>query len=135
MGVTGSLTLSSTEATFFAIDALNSKAKVVSGKNTNTIHILKEAIKKEGPLSLFRGLETAFLGASAYGFMFFSIYHLLKDRYRDQMKDDKAKLFIASSLVTQGISLSLFYPFDMVKVRFQTAHNSYKYKNTFDAFR
>lgn len=134
IGMTGSLTLLSSEMTFYFIDTINMRSKVLN-TNKNCISMFRDIVKYEGILSLTKGIQASFYGAIIYGFTYFYLYKQLKEKYKKYIGDCSAKMFMLTSCATQMIALCVFYPFDMIKVRLQTSNHIFKYKGLNNAFK
>lgn len=133
IGMTGSLTLLASEMTFYFIDTINMRSKVLN-TNKNCFEMFRDIIKYEGVFGLTKGIQASFYGAIIYGFTYFYLYKQLKEKYKKYIGDPNAAMFMLTSCVTQMMALCVFYPFDMIKVRLQTSNHLFKYKGLKDAF-
>ena len=100
------------------------------------LKILNETIKKEGTLALYRGVSVTFFGSIIYGFFYFHFYPLLKMTFHDffERKGALPLLYFASGCISDFLSLIIYYPFETIKVRFQTKHHHYQYDGLMAAF-
>ena len=76
------------------------RAKLIKGKNTNALTLMRGIVRHEGLMGLNRGISAAVIGSSLYGFIYFSLYKSLKDMLREDFKEKKTQLFLISSIVT-----------------------------------
>lgn len=51
---------------------------------------------------------------AVYGFVYFSLYHNFKELFRGHSNQEI--MFFLSSILTQMISLCIYYPLDLIKV-------------------
>ena len=134
IGMTGSLTLLSAEMTFYFIDTINMRSKVLN-TNKNFLSMFRDIVKYEGVRGFTKGIQASFYGSIIYGFTYFYLYKQFKEKYKKYIGDCSAKMFMISSCLTQMLALWVFYPFDMIKVRLQTSNDIFKYKGLKDAFK
>jgi len=68
--------------------------------------------------------------------VFFGTYKALKDILRNYFDGsvDLAICYLIASCATEIITLSVKYPYDLIKCRLQSAHQKFKYRNLPDAF-
>lgn len=146
--------LAGTAATLFqeifmhGLDTLNMRSKVINGPKLYVF----ELIRKEGFVSLMRGIQPVLYGYIFSSFLYFNFYALskmwLRSNYFSNPEEDdsmtnfeKARRLVlitlvvsfASSMVAEIFSLTLYYPFDLIKTRMQANHSYYGYTGTLDA--
>lgn len=126
MGAAGSIVVLLNETTFYLLDTVNCRSKV-DQESISMLKILNETIKKEGTLALYRGISVTFFGSIIYGFFYFHFYPLLKMTFHDFFEKRGALplLYFASGCISDFLSLIIYYPFETIKVRFQTKHHHY----------
>lgn len=83
-----------------------------------------------------RGFSAAFYGGIIYGFAYFSIYKVLKGYFRDYFDNtvDLALVYLLASFTTEVLTLSVKFPYDLIKCRLQSVNYIFKYQNLPHAF-
>ena len=84
-----------------------------------------------------KGFSAAFYGAALYGLVFFGTYKMMKGFFREYFdgKYDLGLCYLLASCVTETISLSVKYPYDLIKCRLQSVNYVFKYQDLPHAFR
>lgn len=84
-----------------------------------------------------KGFSAAFYGAAIYGFAYFSIYKILKGYFKDRFegKVDMAVCYLLASFTTEVLTLSVKFPYDLIKCRLQSVNYIFKYQNLPHAFK
>lgn len=116
----GSITSVVAECAFYAQDTLNMRAKI----KRNHKNMLKRTLQKHGIRKLFAGMSCTFYGALFYGFTYFSIYKTFKDRYRGFFEQHNILpiLYLLAAAAGELLGLFIYYPYEMIKTRFQAAN-------------
>lgn len=85
--------------------------------------------QKEGLIGFGKGFSAAFYGAALYGLVFFGTYKVVKGFFRDYFdgKYDLGFCYLLASCITETISLSVKYPYDLIKCRLQSVNYVFKY--------
>lgn len=96
IGITGSLTLLSSEMTFYFIDTINMRSKVLNS-NKNCISMFRHIVSNEGVSGLTKGIQASFYGAIIYGFTYFYLYKLFKETYKKHIGESSAFMFLLAS--------------------------------------
>lgn len=123
MGAAGSLTVLIGESSFYFIDAVNTRSKVLS-RNVPFYQMLSEIIKTEGfRKGLYKGYSASFYGSLMYGYLYFYLYKYLKVHLKESFHSPsstgmKAAIYASASTIAEMIALTVYYPFELVKVRF-----------------
>lgn len=93
LGVTGSLTLLASEMSFYFVDTINMRSKVLNS-NKGGIEMLREIVWNEGPQGLYKGIQACFFGSIIYGFSYFYIYKKLKEHYKQYIGKSSFVMFM-----------------------------------------
>lgn len=117
-GLAGSLGAYLVELLWHPIDTINMRAKAVNA--SSSCIFLKQLLKKEGILSLYRGIPIVYYAYLPGFFLYFSLYsHIKKSIYEKYSSISEA----SSSLLAAGISefmfVCLIYPAELMKTRMQ----------------
>ena len=130
MGIAGSLANIICESAFHAVDTVNIRAKA-STKQLSTLSMVNKIWAKEGVYGFSKGFTACFYGASVCGFMYFSFYKAFKGLFKDRLGDnvDVAFCFLLASFFAEIITLSVQYPYDLIKCRLQSVNYLFKYQN------
>lgn len=136
MGIAGSLANLMVEAGFHFADTVNTMNKI-SEKNMSTISTVKHLYKKEGLYGFSRGFSACFYGSITCGFIYFSLYKIFKQTFKDYLGKDYnvAWTYFSAAFTAELITLSLYYPYDMIKCRLQSKNYVFRYKNLVHAFK
>ena len=128
MGIAGSLANLACESAFHAVDTVNIRAKA-RADNPTTMSMVNKIWAKEGSAGFFKGFSACFYGAFATGFMYFALYKLFKEKFRDYFGDsiDTAFIFLGASFIAEMCTLSVQYPYDLIKCRLQSVNYLFKY--------
>ena len=118
MGIAGSLANIICESAFHAVDTVNIRAKA-SESQISTLSMVKKIWRKEGVYGFGKGFSACFYGASICGLMYFSLYKAFKGHFADYFGDsvDTAICFLLASFCAELITLSVQYPYDLIKCR------------------
>ena len=84
-----------------------------------------------------KGFSACFYGAAACGFLYFAIYKALKGIFRDLFGDgiEMAVCYMLASFAAETLTLSIQYPYDLIKCRLQSVNYIFKYQNLPHAFK
>lgn len=122
----GSLTILACEVAFFPLDSLNLQQKV-SVKNIGTMQMIKSVYKSYGPYGFYRGFTTSYYPSAYAGAAFFAIYKglklKLKEIYQPQTQNQCSVIYLVASVVAEAVTLALYYPSEIVKVRMITKND------------
>lgn len=127
----GSISTCLMDCTTFSLDTINCRSKVLGEK---LVKNRAEAFK--ACQNLHRGVSASFYGSLFYGYAYFYLYHnfkrILLPFYNNQTTPT---YYMASAALAESIALSVYFPFELVKLRMQTSNERYNYKSTWDGFR
>jgi hypothetical protein len=128
MGIAGSLSNQIIEARFHFVDTVNVRAKT-SEANLSSLNMVKKIYTKEGISGFTKGFSACFYGSIACGFLYFSLYKLFKQVFRDLFGStyNIAWTYFAASFVAELFTLLVYYPYDLVKCRMQSKNYEFKY--------
>ena len=138
MGVAGSIANLLVETSFHVIDTVNIRAKAQSElKGKSTLSMVNKIYMKEGIYGFAKGFSACFYGACFCGFIYFATYKALKGAFRDYFGDniELGLICLTASLASEVITLSVQYPYDLIKCRLQSVNYIFKYQNLPHAFR
>lgn len=139
MGAAGSLTVLIGESSFYFIDAVNARSKILH-HNTPFIKMMRDIVKNEGVLKgLYKGYSASFYGSMMYGAIYFYIYkglkvHLKKSLDSPSSAGMKAAIYASASTIAECVALTIYYPFELIKVRLLTKNEHYRYNSVSHAF-
>lgn len=77
IGAAGSITTLVGESSFYFIDAINARSKVLK-ENISMGQMMKQVIKTEGIYGLYKGYSACYYSSILYGYLYFYIYKGLK---------------------------------------------------------
>lgn len=130
VGLLGQVTV---DFIFHPVDLVNTRTKYFYLEKLNTITIAKRILSTTGMKGFFRGGSVTLLGSSYAGFVYFYFYKRIKDTLKKILEKEPNLMFLAysfSSVVSEIIVYSFYYPFDLIKTRILCGQ--YEYKNFFD---
>lgn len=139
MGAAGSLTVLIGEGSFFFIDAVNTRSKILP-HNAPFLKMLRDIVKTEGiRKGLYKGYSASFYGSIMYGYIYFFLYKGLKVHMKESMGGPssasmKAAIYASASTIAECLALTVYYPFELIKVRLMTMNDRFKYESVNDAF-
>lgn len=100
--------------------------------------MVKRILKTEGIYGLYKGYSASFYSSIFYGYLYFYLYKgsklYLKDKVNPQSAQMNALIYAAASAFSELLSLIVFYPFELIKIRLLTKNEVYKYESVVDAF-
>lgn len=136
MGFAGSLATMAMETTHHFMDTVNIRSKV-SKTPISSMGMASKIYAQEGIYGFSKGFSACYYGSIACGFIYFSLYKLLKTEFRNVFGDNQslATTCFVSSFFAEMITLFVYFPYDMVKCRLQSRNNIFKYKNLVHAFK
>lgn len=83
--------------------------------------MLKMNLKSYGPYGVYRGFTTSYYSSTTAGFAFFAFYKGLKSKMKDKFKPKNqfecSIIYTFSSIVAEALSMIIYYPYEIVKVR------------------
>ena len=132
IGAAGSITTLIGESSFYFIDAINARSKVLE-QNLSITEMSKKVIREEGIGGLFKGYTACYYSSVLYGYLYFYIYKGLKGYLKDtetfksssKSMHLKALIYASASTVAEIISLFIYYPYELVKIRLLTKNQIY----------
>ncbi len=128
IGAAGSITILISETSFYFIDAVNARSKILE-KNVKFTEMIKTIVKNEGVSSLYKGYSSAFYSSILYGYLYFYIYKglkvFLKDHFHPESTSTFALIYASASTIAEIFALFIYYPFELVKVRLLTKNDHY----------
>ena len=138
MAAAGSITVLIGESSFYFIDAVNTRTKILS-KNEPFHKMLTSIIKAEGIRGgLYKGYTASYYSSLQYGFIYFYLYKSLKvsmkNHFDPKTPSAKAAIYATASTVAEVIALTVYYPYELIKVRLLTKNDKYRYSSVSDAF-
>lgn len=77
IGAAGSITMLVGESTFYCIDAVNTRSKILT-ENVGFKDMVNRIMKSEGIYGLYKGYSATFYGTILYGYLYFFIYKSTK---------------------------------------------------------
>jgi Mitochondrial carrier protein len=104
--------------------------------------MMKNVLKTEGVTGLYKGYTASYYSSILYGYLYFYLYKGVKghlkesDTYRNSSHSTglRALIYASSSTIAEIISLFIYYPWELVKIRLLTKNDLYKYESVSDAF-
>lgn len=135
MALAGSLSNMIWEVGFHFADTVNIRSKL-HAQNVTTFHMLSHIYREEGIYGLSKGISACFYGSIVWGFMYFSLYKMLKSflhRELDQ-KVHSSVIYLLASFIAESITILVYYPYDLIKSRLQTSNRRYGYRSLIHAF-
>ena len=116
------------ECAWHFADTVNIRAKALS-TNVSTRAMVSRIWAKEGLAGFGRGFSACFYGSAVAGFTYFALYKFLKDVYKELFGNniDMAFIYLAASLTAESLTLSVQYPYDLIKCRLQSVNYVFKY--------
>jgi solute carrier family 25 oxoglutarate transporter 11 len=110
-------------------------------KNLNPLTVGKEIIKKNGYMSLYKGLDSAILRQIFYGTTRLGLFYSFLDYFKKNNNGKEATLFqkSISSILAGGIGAFVANPSDLILIRMQAdgtlpPEQRRNYKNALDGF-
>ena len=82
IGAAGSITTLIGESSFYFIDAINARSKVLS-RNISFAEMLRDVLKTEGIRGLYKGYSASYYSSIMYGYLYFYIYKGFKGFVKD----------------------------------------------------
>ena len=86
---------------------------------------------KHGPYGLYRGFTTTYYSSTTAGYAFFAIYKglkkKLKEYYQPTTQNQLTLIYLCASVTAETMSLFMYYPYEMLKVRIIAKNDKYKY--------
>ena len=129
MGIAGSIANLVCECAFHAIDTVNIRAKARTD-SISTMSMMSKIWAKEGVYGFSKGFTACFYGGAACGFMYFALYKWFKGKFKELFGEntiDMAFIFLLSSFAAEMVTLSVQYPYDLIKCRLQSVNYLFKY--------
>lgn len=98
--------------------------------------MLNTIIMEEGVYGLSKGISACFYGSIVCGFLYFSLYKMLKSYFHKIFGDrmHSSLIFLTASFIAETFTLGLYYPYDLIKSRLQTSNRIFQYKSLLHAF-
>ena len=97
--------------------------------------MFRKVIKEEGIAGLYKGYTACYYSSILYGYLYFYLYkgfkHYVKDtdafRAHQGSTPVNAMVYASASTFAEIISLFIYYPFELTKIRLLTKNDIYKY--------
>ena len=131
VGAAGSITTLIGESSFYFIDAINARSKILK-QNVGFGTMFKSVVKNEGVKGLFKGYTACYYSSIFYGYLYFYLYKGIKcylkesEMYKSSKSASlRALIYASSSTIAEGISLLIYYPYELVKIRLLTKNDQY----------
>jgi hypothetical protein len=83
VGAAGSLTMLIGESTFYCIDAVNAKSKIMN-VNLGFFEMVPKIISEEGVYGLYKGYSVSYYSSMYSGFIYFYTYKMLKVQLKEK---------------------------------------------------
>lgn len=109
-------------------DTVRARLQVVQTEITGSVaayqHIVRNTIKREGPMGFYGGFSTVFMFSMPANAVYFTSYSVFKRQY-EQLRDERdlpipdGTLYFAAGFSAEMCASLLFTPFDVVKQRLQ----------------
>ncbi len=92
-----------------------------------------------GMYGIYRGFTTSYYSSTTAGYFFFVVYKGLKLRMKEYFQPKTQKqctliYFVASTLAEQ-LSIAIYYPYEILKVRMVAKNDQFNYQSIPDAFK
>lgn len=85
VGAAGSITILIGESSFYFIDAVNMRSKILH-ENVGFAEMTKRIIKNEGIYGLYKGYSASYYSSILYGYLYFYIYKGLKLQMKESIQ-------------------------------------------------
>ena len=121
---------------FHVVDTVNIRAKA-SAVHIDTLSMINKIWQKEGAVGFSKGISACFYGSTFGGFVYFYFYKTFKGSFKEYLPAscDIGLVFAIAGLTAEAVTISLKYPFDLIKCRLQSVNYIFKYQNLPHAFR
>jgi len=131
IGAAGSITTLIGESSFYFIDAINARSKILT-TNVSFTSMLRSVLKTEGVSGLFKGYSACYYSSIFYGYLYFYMYKGIKcylkesELYQNSKSTSlRALIYASSSTIAEIISLFIDYPDELVKISLLTKNDIY----------
>lgn len=99
--------------------------------------MVKKIYKNEGIYGLYKGYSATYYSSSVSGYFYFFLYKGIKIQMKESIQPKTAKMnaaiYATASISAELLSLIIYYPYELIKVRFLTSNARYGYRNVSDA--
>ena len=111
----------------YPIDTLSTRAKANRINSPNMYIVMKNIMKNESILNLFKGIQAAYLFYPIFTYIYFSMYELLRGKLPKYMGEGISNFL--SPMLSEIITIYMYYPVEILITRMQvpTAKLHYKY--------
>ena len=137
IGAAGTLISLLGESVCYPIEAVNQKCKALTS-NVSFTRMVREVLCNEGISGLYKGYICFYYSAITSGFLYFYVYKglktYMKEKIRPESRSSAALVYAFASSIAECLSLLIYYPYEVVKVRMLTKSHVYQYKSIPDAF-
>lgn len=100
--------------------------------------MVRTIYKSEGIYGFYKGYSASYYSSILYGYLYFYIYKGLKVHLKETLHPNStssyAFIYASASTIAELLALIIYYPFELVKVRFLTKNDKYGYNSVSDAF-
>lgn len=91
-----------------------------------------------GPYGIYRGFTVSYYSSTASGFFFFASYKSLKVKMKEIFKPQNqvqtTMIYTAASCIAEALSMIIYYPYEIFKVRYIAKNDIYKYRSITQGF-
>eukprot|EP00355_Strombidium_rassoulzadegani_P010708 CAMPEP_0168621744 /NCGR_PEP_ID=MMETSP0449_2-20121227/7870_1 /TAXON_ID=1082188 /ORGANISM="Strombidium rassoulzadegani, Strain ras09" /LENGTH=249 /DNA_ID=CAMNT_0008662909 /DNA_START=574 /DNA_END=1319 /DNA_ORIENTATION=+ len=99
---------------------------------------MQQVYKHYGPYGIYRGFRTSYYSATTGAFAFFIVYKGMKQKMREYFQPATQQqcslIYLVASVCAEAISMFIYYPYEILKVRMITKNDTFGYKSIPDAF-
>jgi len=100
--------------------------------------MLMNIVRNEGIYGLYKGFSASFYSSIVAGYFYFLVYKGIKTSMKDSLQPKTAKMnafiYALASVCAECLSMLMYYPLELIRVRFLTMNNYYQYQTVSDAF-
>ena len=95
----------------------------------------KEIYKNEGLYGFYKGYSVSFYASIIYGIVYFTLYKQCKNILEPRFEPYSPFLYASASMIANLVSLAVYYPFVLVKTRWLSSNDVFKYTSLSGAFK
>ena len=103
IGAAGSITVLVGESTFYCIDAVNTRSKMLN-ENVGFREMVSRILKNEGIYGLYKGYSATFYGTIIYGYLYFFLYKAskiyMKEKIHPATMSSTAMIYALASAIS-----------------------------------
>ena len=135
----GSLTFILCELAFYPLDVINMQQKTFTNQNISSRQMFRSVFNHYGPYGIYRGFSGSYYSTLTAGYVFFALYKGIKIELRDKLKPKTqsqcSMIYFASSIIAEALSMLIYYPYEIFKIRYVAKNDKYRYNGVTDCFR